>query len=125
MSIRVILLPVCIEIALTFILLFWTYSQRPRRTAVVSDRADAPDWHGEVAISTPFYVLTIFAWHTQFADLLFLLLSWVFVVLRVLHAGSHRVAYWAVPHEGLFIGSAIVLALMWTIYALRILLALG
>ena len=34
-------------------------------------------------------MLTILAWITKQADLLFVVLAWVFVVLRVLHAGVH------------------------------------
>jgi hypothetical protein len=67
-----------------------------------------------------FYVLTIIAWQTQFAELLFLLLAWVFVALRVLRAVRHEA-----PNTGpLFIASAIVLGAMWLIYAMRLLLAI-
>ena len=113
MSVRMILLPVFVQVALTFVLLFWT--NRPgTRTA-----SDAP-WREELELPILFYVLTIIAWQTKFADLLFLLLAWVFVALRVLRAVRHED-----PNTGpMFIASAIVLGAMWLIYAIRLLLAI-
>ena len=114
MSIRMILLPVFVQVALTFVLLFWG-SVRTRNGARADERGS---WRDEVELPVLFYVLTLCAWHTQFADFLFLLLAWIFVVLRILRA---------VRGEGqggpLFVGSAIVLAIAWAIYAFRLLLA--
>lgn len=111
MSVRMILLPVFAQVALTFVLLFW-----PRN----SSRATRPGWEQELQLPVLFYILTIVAWQTQFADILFLLLAWVFVALRIVRAVRNE--------EGnagqLFMASAIVLAVMWLIYAVRLLLAL-
>jgi hypothetical protein len=113
MSIRMILLPVFVQIALTFVLLFWASRGAGART----DRPAA--WREELQLPILFYVLTIIAWQTKFADLLFLLLAWVFVALRVLRAVRDE------QNGGpLFIASAIVLAVMWLIYAVRLLLAI-
>ena len=115
MSIRMILLPVFVQVALTFVLLFWG-SVRTRSGARADERGS---WRDEVELPMLFYVLTICAWHTRFADLLFLLLAWIFVALRILRA---------VRGEGqggpLFVGSAIVLAVAWAIYAVRLMLAI-
>ena len=120
MSIRTILLPVFVEVALTFVLLFWGGNARGREVGPAS----SPPWQSELELPVLFYVLTIFAWNTHFADLLFVLLAWVFVVLRVLHAYGHVAGNRVYRRDSLFIASAIVLAVMWGIYALRILLAL-
>jgi hypothetical protein len=69
-----------------------------------------------------FYVLTILVIITRKGDLAFVLLAWVFVVLRLLqafvHVTSNRVRY-----RGLYFGaSAIVLTIMWAVFMLRILL---
>src|ERR1700742_3294220 len=114
MSIRMILLPVFVQVALTFALLFWTHRGAGSRT----DRS--PAWQQELQLPVLLYVLTIVAWQTKFADLLFLLLAWVFVAIRVIRAvrnGSGN-------GDPLFIASAIVIAVMWLIYAIRLLLAL-
>jgi hypothetical protein len=107
-----ILLPVFVQVALTFVLLFW--SNRPGTRAA----ADA-SWREELELPVLFYVLTIVAWQTQFADLLFLLLAWIFVALRVLRAVRGEQS--AGP---LFTASAVVLGVMWLIYATRLLLAI-
>ena len=70
-----------------------------------------------------FYVLTILVIITRKADLAFVLLAWVFVVLRLLqafvHVTSNRIRY-----RGFWFGaSAIVLMIMWAVFMLRILLA--
>jgi hypothetical protein len=113
MSIRMILLPVFVQVALTFVLLFWAYQKGGTR----ADRTAA--WQEELQLPILLYVLTIVAWQTKFADLLFLLLAWLFVALRVLRAvrGEQNA-------NALFTASAIVLRVMWLIYALRLLLAL-
>jgi hypothetical protein len=114
MSVRMILLPVFVHVALVFVLLFWASRGAGART----DRPAAA-WRDEVPLGCLFYVLTIFAWQTKFADILFLVLAWVFVALRVLRAARDEQD--AGP---LFTGSAIVLAVMWLIYAVRLLLAI-
>ena len=58
-------------------------------------------------------MLTILAYITHHAGLAFVLLAWVFVVLRLMQAGVH-VTNNKVPLRGAFFGaSALVLAIMW------------
>jgi hypothetical protein len=114
MSIRMILLPIFVQVALTFALLFWAHRGAGART----DRPSA--WQQELQLPVLLYVLTIVAWQTKFADLLFLLLAWVFVAIRVIRAVRNESG----SGDPLFIASAIVLAVMWLIYAVRLLLAL-
>jgi hypothetical protein len=118
-----ILLPVFIHVALTFVLLFWS-ARATRRPADVADTREA-GWRDELELPVLFYVLTICAWQTQFADVLFMMLAWVFVALRVLHALPYEAASRPAGRNALFISSAVVLALMWIIYAARLLLILG
>src|SRR5215475_12083974 len=71
-----------------------------------------------------FYVLTILVIVTHHADLLYVLLAWVFVVLRILQAGVH-VTNNDVRVRGAFFGAgAIVLVIMWLVFIVRIVLAL-
>ena len=68
-------------------------------------------------------MLTVLAWITKQADLLFVVMAWIFVVLRIVHALVHVTGNNLAQRATLFIVGAAVIALMWTIFVLRILLA--
>ena len=88
----------------------------PRRTAQVSNAYD-----NQTELPTLFYVLTILAYFTHHAGLLFVMLAWVFVVFRLLHACVHvtsNIPNWRGALFGL--GSA-VLAVMWMIFIVQVL----
>jgi hypothetical protein len=138
MSIRAVLLPLLVQVALTFGLLLWLGSKRVaaiRRGEVrVSDIAlREPNWprdlmqvqcafHNQLEVPVLFYVLTILAWTTRLADLLFVVMAWIFVGLRLAHAYIH-VTDNNVRRRGLvFMVGAAVLMLMWLIFAIRVLL---
>jgi len=71
-----------------------------------------------------FYVLTILEIMTQHADIIFVTLAWIFVVMRVLQAWVH-VTNNNVRMRGAFYGvGAIVLVIMWVIFIVRIVFAL-
>ena len=71
-----------------------------------------------------FYVLTILTMLTKHADLLFVLLAWLFVAMRVLQALVHATSNY-VPYRGGFYGvGAIVLLVMWLIFIVKIMLGL-
>ncbi|HME30698.1 MAG TPA: MAPEG family protein [Pseudolabrys sp.] len=71
-----------------------------------------------------FYVLTILEIMTRHADLLFVILAWIFVVMRILQAMVHVTSN-NVGVRGAFYGvGALVLLIMWVIYIVRIVLAL-
>ena len=105
MTIQAVLLPLFVQVILTFVLLFWTERVRVGaiRRGEVHMRDIAlrePNWgkretqianayHNQLELPLLFYVLTILAWITKQADLLFVVLAWVFVLLRVLHAVIH------------------------------------
>jgi hypothetical protein len=71
-----------------------------------------------------FYVLTILSMMTRHADLVFVLLAWVFVALRVVQALAH-VTTNDVRLRGIFYAAgAIVLLVMWLIFIVKIMLGL-
>jgi hypothetical protein len=71
-----------------------------------------------------FYVLTILEIITHHADFLFVMLAWIFVIMRVLQAAVH-ITNNNVRFRGAYYGvGAIILFIMWVIYIVRILLAL-
>jgi hypothetical protein len=137
-SIQAVLLPLFVEVVLTFALLFWMAGLS--RSAF--ERADVrwedvalrePNWPRrnlqvrnafQNQLETPvlFYVLTILAWITRHADLLFVVLAWCYVVLRLAHAYIHVTDNY-VPRRGAVFGAnVLVLAVMWLIFIVRVLL---
>jgi hypothetical protein len=68
-----------------------------------------------------FYVLTILAVITRQADLLFVVMAWMFVLSRLVHGGIHVTSNRLTRRGAAFAVGAIVLALMWVIFIVRIL----
>jgi len=140
MSIQAVLLPLFVEVVLTFVLLFWMAGLRTAAFAsgAVEPRDIAlrePNWppratqianafHNQLEVPILFYVLTILAWVTRHADLAFVVMAWIFVASRLVHAFIHTTDNF-VRRRGLaYIVGVIVLALMWAIFMTRILLGL-
>jgi len=140
MTIRDVLLPLFVEVILTFVLLFWMAFLRTTAIASGSTKTREialrePNWpagatqvanafHNQLELPVLFYVLTILAWDTHHAGTIFVALAWLFVVLRLIQAIIH-VTDNDVRRRGLaFIVSAIVLAIMWAIYMMDILVGI-
>ncbi|WP_316158440.1 MULTISPECIES: hypothetical protein [unclassified Bradyrhizobium] len=109
MSLTMVLLPVFVEVGLTFALLFWNKT-----------RAQATDAADEFGLPTLFYALIAIALPLRHADLVIVLLSWVFVVTRFVNAGL--VSGTKDRSELAWTASALVLLAMWLYFALKILL---
>jgi hypothetical protein len=138
MSIQSILLPLFVQVVLTFALLFWTGGARfaAVRRGDVRPRDVAlrqPNWpkhetqianayHNQLELPVLFYVLTILAIAARHADFLFVVLAWLFVLLRLVHIYIHLTSNHMGRRFAAFAGAAVVLAVMWGIFMLRILL---
>ncbi len=140
MTIQTVLLPVFVQVALTFGLLFWMAYARtssvsrgetkirdialgqsvwPARAQQISNNYDS-----QFALPLLFYVLVILAWITRHADLIFVVMAWLFVLLRLLHAYIHTTSNHVPTRFRAFAAGMFVLLIMWIIFAVRILLAL-
>jgi hypothetical protein len=140
MSIEFILLPLFAEAVLTFVLLFWTGGARfaavrrgdvrPRDVALrepnwpKQETKIANAYHNQLELPVLLYVLTILAVMTRHADFLFVVLAWVFVLLRLVHVAIHLTSNHLGQRFAAFAAGAVVLAVMWGIFILRILLVL-
>ena len=140
MSIQAVLLPLFVQVVLTFVLLFWMAGARVDavRRGDVHPRDVAlrqPNWpqhetqianayHNQLELPVLFYVLTILAIVTRHADLLFVVLAWVFVVFRLLHVYIHLTSNHLGRRFAMFATGAVVLVVMWGIFILRRLLGL-
>jgi hypothetical protein len=140
MTIRDVLLPLFVQVILTFVLLFWMAFLRT--TCVMSGSVATrdialrePNWpvratqvanafHNQLELPILFYVLTILAWDTHHAGTVFVALAWLFVISRVIQAVIH-VTDNHVRRRGLaFILGAIVLAIMWANYMMDVLIGI-
>ncbi len=136
MSIQFALAPLFAHVALTFVLLIGMFVYR--RTALIKKEVHPrdialrqPNWPvratqfansylNQFELPVLFYVLTILVLFTRQADLMFVLLSWVYVFLRIVQACIHVTSN-RVNRRGLAFGaSALVLMIMWAMFALRI-----
>ncbi|HEY1364866.1 MAG TPA: MAPEG family protein [Xanthobacteraceae bacterium] len=138
MSIQAVLLPLLVQVVLTFVLLFWMagVSQASFRRGEVKWQDIAlrePSWparclqirnafHNQLETPVLFYVLTILAWLTRRADLLFVTLAWIYVAFRLVHAYVHITDNYVPRRGAVFAASVLVLAVMWLIFVVRLLL---
>jgi len=136
-TIQEVLLPLFLEVILTFALLFWL---APSRTIDFSSGVARPEnvalrepnwskrslqvgysYSNQFELPVLFYVLTILAWMTRHADLVFVVLAWIFVIFRYLQAYVHVTSNRVRLRGSFFIVSAIVLSIMWLVYIVEIL----
>ena len=140
MSIQAVLLPLFVEVILTFVLLYWMAYVRTRAIRIGEIKAQnialrEPNWppditqvgnayHNQLELPVLFYVLTILSLVTRHADLLFVALAWIFVASRIVHAYIH-VTDNNVNRRGPIFGlGAFVLTIMWLVFMVRILLGI-
>ena len=114
MSAQIVLLPVFVLVILTLVVALWSARGR---TSVEAGSGAA----GSLDLQLLFYILIALALPLRHADLVIVLLSWVFVVTCVVNAGlvsaidnNRRSLAWK--------AGALVLLAMWIYFALRILL---
>jgi hypothetical protein len=139
MTIQMVLLPVFVQVALTFGLLVWMASSRTgsvrRGETKIRDIAlgqsawpDRPQqisnsYDSQFQIPLLFYVLVIVAWVTRQADLIFVLMAWIFVLSRVAHAYIHTTSNHVPTRFRAFAVGVLVLLVMWIIFAVRMLIS--
>lgn len=139
MTVQMVLLPVFVQVGLTFFLLLWMAGARAgavrRGETKLKDVAlRQPNWPAKTTqigncfanqfeIPVPFYVLIAVALPLRRADLVIVMLSWVFVVTRFAHAGIFVTSNDVRTRSLAWFAGALVLFAMWVYFALKILLA--
>jgi hypothetical protein len=78
--------------------------------------------HNQIETPVLFYVLTILEILTRQADVLFLVLAWIFVALRLVHAYIHVTSNNVRVRGPIFIAATLMLAIMWGVFAVHVLL---
>jgi len=139
MSVQSILLPLFVEVGLTFVLLLLLFVRRAGayRRGEVAGKPLAlrePNW-GEGAtkagyafsnqfeLPVLFYVLTILALVTNKADMMFVFLAWLFVFARIAQAIVHVTTNDIRLRGAFYAAGAAILALMWGAFIIAILFA--
>src|SRR4030081_3373957 len=138
MSVQIVLLPVFVLIGLTFALLLWMAGAR--RGALVGGETKIRDialgqqnwpqratqigncYRNQFELPTLFYILIALALPLRHADLVIVLLSWVFVVTRFAHAGIFVTSNNVQQRSLVWFAGVIVLLAMWLYFALKTLL---
>ena len=139
MTIQMVLLPLFVQVALTFGLLIWMASARtasvsrgetkmrdialgqsawPAKPTQISNCYDS-----QFQVPLLFYVLVVLAWITKQADLLFVVMAWIFVLSRLVHAYIHTSSNHVPTRFRAFAFGMLVLLIMWIIFAIRILIS--
>ena len=139
MSVQMILLPVFVQVALTFFLLAWmasvrTGSVKSGETKIRDIALRQPAWparatqisncyDSQFQIPLLFYVVVALALITRTADLIFVILSWIFVLARIGHAYIHTTSNHVPTRFNVFAVGVFVLLIMWIYFAFKILIA--
>lgn len=139
MSVTAILAPLFVQIVLTFFLLFWMGRSRvsviragdvrikdialgerswPRRVQQVSNA-----FHNQLELPVLFYVLVVLALITRKADMAFVVMAWLFVATRIVHAYVHTTSNRVNLRFQLFLIGALILMLNWILFILRVIFA--
>jgi hypothetical protein len=140
MTFDLVLHPVFVQVGLTFFLMFWmahlrvgTVRRREVRMADIALRQPAwPErptkvanaYHNQLELPVLFYVVVILAMFTRKADMLFVVLAWMFVVTRLVHAAIHVGGNDVRTRLLAFAAGAVILLIMWVLFAVKILLGI-
>jgi hypothetical protein len=140
MQLPFVLLPLFVEVALTLGLGIWMAYLRGHdlRTRAVHPSNIAmrePNWpartqqvsycfSNQFELPVLFYVLTILEIVTRHADLIFVILAWVFALTRIMHAIVHTTTNRIRFRGGWYGFGAVALLIAWVIFMVRILLFL-
>src|SRR5262249_39513162 len=131
-------LPVFVQVGLTFALLFAMATTRTRAirsggTKLKDIALRQPNWPerptqiancfaNQFELPVLFYVLIALALPLRHADLFIVLMSWVFVVVRFAHAGVFVNSNDLGQRSTIWLAGMLVLLAMWIYFALKILL---
>jgi hypothetical protein len=138
MSIQMVLLPLFVQMFLTFALLVGMVVTRGHalssgETKIRDIALRQPNWptratqigncfSNQFELPVLFYVLIAVALPLRHADLIVVMLSWVFVVTRFVHAGIFISSNDVRRRSLAWFAGVIVLFVMWLYFALKILL---
>jgi hypothetical protein len=135
-SIPAVLAPVFVQVALTFVLLFAMGRSRLAvlrskevkvRDIALGERNWPPRvmqfinaYHNQFELPVLFYAVVAFALVTRQAGLVFVLLAWLYVLSRLVHAFIHTTSNAILWRFRVFLVGAMILMAMWILLAVQI-----
>lgn len=140
MTVGMVLLPVFVQVGLTFALLFAMATARTRaiqagETKLKDIALRQPNWpehptriancfSNQFELPVLFYVLIALALPLRHADLAIVLLSWLFVLTRFVHVGIFVTSNDMRQRSLAWFAGAIVLLIMWIWFAIGVLVGM-
>jgi hypothetical protein len=137
MTVPMILLPVFVLVGLTLALALWMgyernraiYAKEIRIKDMALTKENWPErakqisnaYQNQYELPVLFFILVAFAMITRKADLIFVVLSWVFVISRLVHAYIHTTTNRVPRRFFAYLVGLVVLVIMWVYFALQIL----
>ncbi len=137
MSVTSLLIPVFVQVTLTFVLMSWMWSHRvgaiksgevkftdiSLREPVWPKRAMQIGNCFQNQLETPmlFYVVIALALITRMTGVVFVSLAWAFVATRLVHAYIHTGTNNVKARFNAMLTGVVILGAMWVIFAIRIL----
>ena len=137
MSTQMILLPLFVQVMLTFVIWAAMALMRGRDLKAGIARQDnialrEPNWSkgtlqfgysfaNQLEMPVLFYVLTILEYVTHLAGVTFVVLAWIFVIFRIAHAYVHVTSNNVRVRGPLYGVGALALIIMWVIYIVEVL----
>jgi hypothetical protein len=135
MMVQAILLPLFVQVALSFVMLCLTAYARTAsvtrgETRVKDIALRQPNWpehatkfgnsfDNQFQLPVLFYVVVTLAVALRLADLVLVILSWVFVTTRLCHAAIHVTSNHVGRRFYAFAAGFFVLVAMWVVFAVR------
>ncbi|MCC0806643.1 MAPEG family protein [Methylobacterium sp. W2] len=139
MTVQAILAPVFAQVLLTFVLMFWLgrvrFAEIKAGSVTAGDvsmgerswppraQRSANAFSNQFELPMLFFALVPLALYTKKADLLFVVLAWIFVASRAVHAGVYVTSNHVPSRFRAYALGALVLLAMWIVFAVRIFLA--
>ena len=139
MSLKAVLLPLFVQVGLSFALLLWLASVRRillkslkvKWQDIALKQKPWPDQALQISnclqnqfeIPILFYVLISLSVSTQKASLTFVILEWLFVATRLAHAYIFTTSNYVPLRGQFFIAGVLILLGMWVIYGYQILVS--
>ena len=120
MSVQMVLLPVFVQVGLTFFLLLWTGARG--NAWARGDARSNNGFAGQFDIPVLFYALIAIALPLRRVDLILVMLSWIFVVTRFADAGILVTSKDGRTRSLASYAGVLVVLAMWVYFALRLLL---
>lgn len=137
MPVSSLLLPVFAQVGLTFLIMMWMGALRRRalNSGAVKPEDIAlrqPNWprraqqvannfQNQLELPMLFYAVVAFILITSTNSIVFVILAWVFVASRIVHAYIHTGSNEVTPRSLALGVGAIALIAMWVIFAIRVL----